>query len=218
MSYNLLDLRSRVRTKIKDTSYSASTIDSFINDAIFEIAGLFPWIYLQKIATGALTTDVHTLAQQSDWQRTTKLILLNPTTPTSNRDITKYFKTWETFFNLWPAPDLLNSAQPIYWTEYGTTIYFNCPADVAYLFRQFYQRTPTDLAADSDVPDFPVSFREAIVLGATYRCEQERENDDIAALRQNEFNDKIGDLIMRFANDSAITPDTVLPMNNEDDY
>lgn len=210
MAYNLLDLRARVRTKIKDTSYSASTIDGFINDTIVEIADLYPWKYFQAINSDALTLDSNTYDQQSDHQTTTKLVLLHPTQTTSNWDITRYRKPWEEFFDIYPAADTLDSSQPIYWTEYGNKIYFNCPANLAYLIRQYYQKVPTELDADADIPELPQNFREAIVLGASYRCEEERDNYDIAAILQNRFNDRVSDLIMRFPNDTMTGPDTVV--------
>lgn len=219
MSYNLLDLRSRVRTKIKDSSYSAATIDGYINDAIVEIADLYPWVYFQKVVSGALTVGEHTYEQQDDHQTTTKLILLHPTTTTSHRDLTKYRKPWEDFFNTFPAPDTLDNSQPIYWTEYGDQIYFNCPANLAYLLRQFYQKIPTELSADADIPELPQNFREAIVLGASYRCEGERDNYDIKAVLQNDFGDRVSDLMMRFPNDTMAGPDTVImPTGGRSDW
>jgi hypothetical protein len=210
MAYNLLDLRSRTRAKIKDSSYSATTIDGFINDAICEIADLYPWVYLQKLFSDALTVGVHTHDQQSDHQTTSKLILVHPTQTTSYWDITKYRKPWEQFFEAYPAPDQLDNSQPLYWTEYANQIYFDCPANLAYILRQFYQKVPTELTSDSDVPELPQNFREAIVLGASYRCEEERDNYDIAAVLQNRFNDRVSDLITRFANDTMAGPDTVV--------
>lgn len=210
MAYNLLDLRSRVRTKIKDSSYSAATIDGYINDAIAEIADLYPWVYFQKLVSGALTVGEHTYEQQADHQTTSKLVLLHPTQATSHWDITKYRKSWEEFFDIFPAPDTLDNSQPIYWTEYGNQTYFNCPADLAYLLRQYYQKIPTELSADDSIPELPQNFREAIVLGASYRCEEERQNYDIAGVLQNRFNDRVSDLIMRFGNDTMVGPDTVV--------
>lgn len=210
MAYNLLDLRSRVRAKIKDSSYPAATIDGFINDAIVEIADLHPWVYFQKVVAGALTIGEHTYKQQPDHQTTTKLILVHPTQATSYWDITRYRKTWEQFFDIYPVPDALDNSQPVYWTEYGNQIYFNCPANLAYTLRQYYQKIPEELTADSDTPELPQNFREAIVLGAAYRCEEERGNYDIAAILQNRFNDRISDLMLRFANDTMVGPDTVV--------
>ena len=218
MAYDLLDLRSRVRTKIKDSSYPAATIDGYINDAIVEIADLYPWIYFQKLISGSLTVGEHTFEQQTDHQSTTKMVLIHLTNTTSNWDITKYRKPWEKFFHTFPAPDNLSNSQPYYWTEYGNQIYFNCPADLAYTLRQYYQKIPTELSDDADVPELPQNFREAIVLGASYRCEEERDNYDIAAVLQNRFNDRVSDLIMRFANDTMTGPDTiVMPGGLRDD-
>jgi hypothetical protein len=219
VSYNLLDLRSRVRSKIKDSSYSAATIDGFIDDAIVEIADLYPWVYFQKVVSGALTVGEHTYEQQDDHQITSKLILIHPTQTTSFWDITKYRKSWEEFFDTWPAPENFDNSQPLYWTEYGNQIYFHCPSDLAYTLRQFYQKTPTELSADADVPELPQNFREAIVLGASYRCEEERDNYDIAAVLQNRFNDRVSDLMMRFPNDTMAGPDTVImPSRRQEDW
>lgn len=217
MAYDLLDLRSRVRTKIKDSSYSAATIDGFINDAIVEIADFYPWTYFQKVVSGALTVDEHTYEQQSDHQTTTRLVIIHPTNTTSFWDITRYRKNSDDFFDLYPAPENTTSAQPHNWTEYGNQFYFSRPADLAYTLKQFYQKIPTELTADADVPELPRNFREVIVLGASYRCEEERQNYDIAAILQNRFNDRISDLMTRFANDTLAGPDVViLPGSNQD--
>lgn len=210
MAYNLLDLRTRVRTKIKDSSYSAATIDGFIYDAIVEIADLYTWSYFQAIDTSALVIDDNTHPLPDNHQSTTKLILLHPTNPTSHWDITRYRRSWEEFFDIYPAADTLTSSQPIYWTEYGGTLYFNCPSNLAYQLRHYYQKTPTELTDNDDVPELPQNFREAIVLGASYRCEEERDNYDIAGVLQNRFNDKVSDLIMRLANDTMTGPDVVV--------
>lgn len=210
MAYTLLGLRSRVRAKIKDSSYQATTIDAFINDAIVEIADLYTWSYFQKVVAGSLTVGEYTYAQQADHQITTKLLLVHPVNTTSHWDITRYYTPWERFFDLYPAPDTQTNSQPIYWTEYGNQLYFNCPANLAYTLRQYYQKIPTELTTDDSVPELPVNFQEAIVLGAAYRCEEERDNYDIAAVLQNRFNDRISDLIMRHGNATMTGPDTVV--------
>jgi hypothetical protein len=219
MAYNLLDLRTRVRTKIKDSSYSAATIDGYINDAQVEIADLYPWKYFQKIVAGDLTVGEYTYVQQDDHQITTRLILIHPTSTTSYWDMTKYYRPHESFFNIFPAPDAQDNSQPAYWTEYGNQIYFNSPVNLAYTMRQYYQKIPTELSSDSSIPELPISFREALVLGAAYRCEEERDNYDIAATLQNRFNDRVADLMNRFANETMTAPDTIVqPGYSEDDY
>lgn len=210
MAYSLIDIRSRVRTKIKDTAYPASTIDSYINDAIGEIASLYPFKQFQKVVDGSLSIGEYVYLQQEDHESTIRLILIDPVTTTSFFDMTARKVTSDRFFDLYGVPDANANGQPSYWTEYGNQMYFNCPANKSYTLRQFYQKTPTELELDGDVPELPLIFRESIVLGAAYRCEEERGNYDISAILQNRFADKTGDLMMRFANDSLGGPDTII--------
>lgn len=210
MAYQLSDLRTRVRSKIKDSSYSATTIDGFINDAQQEIADLYTWPYFQKIVSGSLTVGEYTFEQQSDHQTTERMHLVHPTTTTSFWDLTDRYMSPTEFFSTFPEPGEMNNSQPNFWTEYQNQIYFNCPSDNTYTLKQFYQKIPTELTADADVPELPQNFREALVLGAAYRCEEERDNYDIAAILQQRFNDKVSDLINRFANTTLAGPDTVI--------
>ena len=218
MAYDLQDLRIRVQSKIKDSSYSASVIDGFLNDAQQEIADLYPWTYFQKIVSGALTIGEYTYEQQSDHEITERLILLHPTDPDWYFNITKNYLPHESFFSRYPAPDTQDNSQPYEWTEYGDQLYFNCPVNLAYVLRQYYRKTPTELAADGDVPELPRSFREALVLGAAYRCEEERDNYDIAAVLQRRFEEKMADLILRHANTTLAGPDTIVMPGKKEDY
>lgn len=215
MSYNLLDIRNRVRSKIKDSAYSASDIDGFINDAQVEIADLYTWSYFQKAVSGPLVVGEHTYELQDDHQTTERLILIHPTNSDSYWNITKNYLDQEDFFARFPVPDSQDNSQPVFWTEYGDQMYFNCPADLAYTLRKYYYKIPTELTDDADVPELPRNFREALVLGAAYRVEQERDNYDIAAVLQNNFNDRVSDLITRLSNTTLTGPDTViLPAND----
>lgn len=209
MAYNLLGLRTSVRTKLKDTSYSASTIDEAINDTIQEIADLFEWPYFQRIVEGALTVDEYTFELPSNHQLTKGLTIIEPADLTSGVDITPYHMTPDEFFGVFTTIAAQDSSKPHHWTEYGYQIYFNQPVDKAYILRQTYIKIPDELTADTDVPELPREFREAIMLGAVYRCEEERENYDISGVMQNRFNDRVADLISRHANNTG-APDTVI--------
>ncbi len=210
MAYNLLDLRTRVRAKINDTSYSSTNIDNFINDAQVEIADLHPWTYFQKVISGDLTVGEYTYELQDDHQTTERLVLIHPTESDRFWNLTENYLNNEEFFERFPAPDSVDNSKPYFWTIYGDQLYFNCPVDLAYTLRQFYIKIPTELSGDSSVPELPQNFREALVLGATYRAEQERGNYDIAAVLQNQFNDRVSDLMMRLANTTSATADTVI--------
>tara|TARA_R110000782_G_scaffold121417_1_gene212478 strand:- start:655 stop:1317 length:663 start_codon:yes stop_codon:yes gene_type:complete len=218
MAYDLNDIRTRVRAKIKDSSYSASNIDGFIDDAQMEIADLYPWQFFQKAVTGTLTVGDYTYELQDDHQTTERLIILHPT-DNSYRNITNNFLPADEFYIRFPAPDTQTNGQPLFWTEFGDQRYFNCPAGLEYRLRTYYRKIPTELSTDAQVPELPRNFREALVLGAAYRCEEERDNYDIAAVLQNRFNDKVSDLMTRLANTTTAGPDTVIGgFQMEDDW
>jgi len=210
MAYNLLDIRNKVRSKIKDSSYSGPTIDGFIDDAQMEIADLYPWSYFQKSVSGTLSVGDYTYELQDDHQITERLILIHPTNSNSYWNITKNYLPEDKFYSVYPSPDSQDNSQPHYWTEYGDQRYFNCPVDLAYILRTYYRKVPTELTADTDVPELPRNFREALVLGAAYRCEEERDNYDIAAVLENRFTTKISDMITRMANTTSTGPDTII--------
>lgn len=210
MAYTLQDIRNRVRTKIKDSAYSANDIDGFINDAQQEIADLYTWKYFEKSVAGALTVGEYTFELQDDHQITQRLILIHPTQANTYINITDNYMESDMFFDRYPAPDTLDNAQPYSWTEYGDQVYFSAPVDLAYSLRTYYLKTPTELTADSDVPELPRNFREALVYGAAYRVEQERDNYDIASVLEQKFGDRVSDLMNKHSNTTLTGPDTVI--------
>ncbi len=210
MAYNVLSLTSLVRRKLKDNSYSASDILSFLNDAQSEIADLHEWTFFEALVEGAGTQDEYTFEQQDNHQVTNKLVLVDPDDSAIYKVMDDYYLPYEEFFERFPVPDAHDSAWPTYWTEYGDQLYFNCPMDKAYKIRRWYIRDPVDLDDNADVPELPVSFREALVLGAAYRAEEQRDNYDYAAVLQQKFNDRVGDLINKIVNRQNITPEVVV--------
>jgi hypothetical protein len=206
VAYDLQDLRNRVRRKLKDNSYNGGDIDNFLNDAQTEIADLFHWPFFQKTVEGALTVDEYTYEQQSDHQLTNHIILIDPDNTTQSRNISKGYLTPDDFFERFPNPGAIPSAWPSYWTEYGDQVYFSCPVDKEYLFRQHYYRLPSDMATDNSTPDLPIDFREALVLGAHYRAEEQRDNYDFSAIVQKKFEDKVNDLIERYSTRQLAVP------------
>lgn len=209
MAYNLLDLRTRVRAKIKDSAYPQDTIDGFIYDAIVEIAELYPFKYFEKRRDYVSSVGATTYSHLPDHETTNTLIIVDPDTLKAS-NITRYYIPSEEFFDVYANYSTNQQGMPESWTEYGGVIYFNRPLNKAYTIRELYQKIPDELTDVNAVPEVPISFRELIVLGAAYRCEEERGNDDIAAIRQNRFNDRMGDMILRQSNDTLTGPDAIV--------
>lgn len=210
MAYNRLDILSRVRIKIKDQAYSATAINGFIDDAQQEIAELYPFECLSTFIEDSLSTGDYVFTLDDEVQSIKKLILVDPDDTGSHRDLSDSYLPLKDFLATFPVPDSRPEAQPVYWTQHNTELWFNCPPDKDYDVRIVAQKIPADLAEDTSIPDLPISFREALVLGAAYRCEEERDNYDIAATLKQRFEDKVSDIINRSANTTMAAPDTVI--------
>lgn len=207
MAYTLADLQSAVQDDLKDPSFNATRITRYLNyaqDAIFN-TNLFK--FCEKSVAGSLTIGEYTYDQQSDWQTTIGGIVYDPSN-TSVRlilDENSYLDHRD-FFDSYPAPDLNPNALPSHWTEFGDQVYFNCPVDKTYTFKQRYYREAVDLTSPDDVPDVPKAFRELLEFYADHRSEKYRGNHDIAATYLQEFEDGLESMMLRFAETTQIGP------------
>jgi hypothetical protein len=207
LAYNLLDLTSAVQDDLKDSSFNSTRIRRYLNHGQKIIFGTHEFKFTEKSVSGSLTIGEHTYEQQSDHEATIGGVLINPSATTSYwvMDETNYLGYRE-FFARNPDPSVNTNARPSEWTEFGDQIYFNCPVDKAYIFKQRYYRIPTDMTTDASVPDVPVTFRELLELWADYRGEKYRGNHDIAATYKQEFEDGLEAMAMRYGPVTSVGP------------
>ena len=200
MAYNLLDLTSSAQDDLKDPSFSSTRLRRFFNHAQKKIFNTHTFKFCEKSVSGTLTVGDYTIEQQDDHQATINGILIDPvnTSRFVVLDDTNYM-VHRQFFDEFPDPSTQQQGMPTYWTEFGDQIYFNIPVDKAYTFRQRYYRIPTDMSADTDVPDVPSVCRELLEMWALYRSEKYRQNHDIAATYLQEFEDELEDMVLRYA-------------------
>ena len=200
MAYNLLDLTTNVLDDLQDPSFSSTRVRRYLNHGQKKIFNSHLFKFCEKSVSGLLTIGDYTIEQQSDHQTTINGILIDPTNNGRfvilNRE---NYLVHREFFKQFPDPSTQTQGIPSFWTEFGDQIYFDRPVDKAYTFRQRYYRVPTDLAADADVPDTPVEFRELLELWADYRAEKYRGNHDVAATYLQEFEDELEDMTIRFS-------------------
>jgi hypothetical protein len=101
---------------------------------------------------------------------------------------------------LMPDPDdttLHPAGNSLYWYYYAQTIRLNpVPAGVYTLLLRYYKK-PTSLSADTDVPSIPSQFEELLVVGATYRINQVKDNYDVAAIYKNSYDELLQKLVMQ---------------------
>lgn len=206
MAYNLLSLQTAVQDDLGDTAFNTTRITRYLNYGQQAIFNTHMFRFCEKSVSGALTIGKYTYNQQDDHQSTIGGILYNPTSTSSQLvlDEDNYLAHRE-FFDRFPAPELQTNNMPSYWTEFGNQIYFNCPVDVAYTFKQRYFCVPVDIT-DVVAPTVPVSFRELLELYADFRSEKYRGNHDIAGTYKQAFDDELENMVLRYAEATQLGP------------
>lgn len=207
MAYTLSDLQSSIQSDLKDPSFSSDNITRYLNRGLSAIFNTHLFKFTEKAVSGALTIGEHTYEQQDDHESTIGGSLTDPdnTDNVWSLDHNNYLSHRE-FFERFPDPSIESSGQPTYWTEFGDQVYFNCPVDKEYVFKQRYYRTPTFLSSGTDVPGVPETFRELLETYALYRAEKYRGNHDIAATYRQDFEDGLESMVMRYSPRTSVGP------------
>lgn len=204
MAYTHADLRSAVIDDLKDPSFSSSRVTRYLNRGISKIFNTHRFKFVEKAVSGDLTIGEHTFEQQADHQSTIGGSLTDLTTNNVVSIDEKNYLAPREFFKKYPDPSLLNSGMPTEWTEFGDQVYFNCPADKTYTFKQRYYRTPGTLSADADVPDVPETFRELLEDYAKFRAEKLRGNHDVAATYKQDFEDGLEEMTISYSSRTSV--------------
>jgi len=199
MPYTGTDLISAVQDDLKDASFSSTRILRYLNYGQNTVANTFRFKFWQTSFTQILTIGVTTVAQQSNHENTISGVLVDPANTATrfklNRDT---YLDNDTFYEQFPDPTTEKSGMPVFWTEYGDMVVFNCPIDKAYSYTQKYRKLPTVIAAGT-TPDVPEAFRELLELYAVSRAEKYRGNHDIAATYKQDFEDGLEAMNIRYA-------------------
>lgn len=196
MDYTLAGLRNRVKIdKLDDPGYESSVIDNFINDAQREIFNTNELYFAEKIFKGTLPTGETSFILPSDLVTPQMLILIAP--DNSVYDITQHYMGFRDFFQSHAAAEFRDAARPSVWTLHGKQMYISTPTDQQYILKTLYLKSPALLVNDTDVPETPEDFSEALILGALYRCQLRNEDYDIAAGTKAEFLEMMDSIIQR---------------------
>ena len=200
MAYNLLDLQSAIQDDLKDPNFNASRLTRYINYAQLWIFNTHSFRFCQKAVSGALTIGSFQYNQQTDHQSTIGGVLIDVTNPKRVFELNKdTYRPHREFFESFPDPSSNTAAMPSAWTEYSGQLYFNCPVDKAYTFNQRYYRVPVTLAAATDVPTVPESFRELLELYAEFRAEGYRGNRDVSVMIEGQMNNMLESMVLRYS-------------------
>lgn len=201
MSYTLSDLVSKVQQRIRDTGYSSTEIKSYINDAQNDIFNEYRLPFMETVQAYTLAVGVSDITNGSGLP-TNYVQALDLLLTTANREKPLIYKDIKEVDVLYPDADdtvAYPTSVPSYWYNYAGTIrVFSVPDDTYTVSLRYYKK-PTELSGDSDVPEVPSEFAEALVVGAAYRVMQVKDNYDQAGILQNKYDEIVQKLVNKYS-------------------
>lgn len=201
MAYQLSDLVTKVQNRIKDTGFSSTVIKDFINDTQRDIFNEYSLPFMEATQSYTLASGTADITNGSGLPSNfTQAIDVSITT--SGRESLLMYKDYQEIDQLYPDPTdtaAYSTNLPMYWYKYGETIKVFPVPNQAYTANLLYLKAPTALSNDSDVPEVPPEFEEILVLGATYRVFQVKDNYDKAGVIENKYNELLQKLAVRYS-------------------
>lgn len=211
MAYTLSTIAGQVRSRIRDTSYDPTLTTDAINDTINDVFNEYTLPFMQTTQTYTLTAGTSDITNGSglpdNYVQAIDLIV----TSTGLEMVLPYR---ETSISDGTNPDQDDQAAntPQYWYKYGDTIRIYPKPAAAYTVTLRYYKKPTELSADSDVPEIPSEFKELIVVGAAYRIMQIKDNYDQAGILQNKYDEILQKMVVRYTQVQTGQP-FIMPVN-----
>jgi hypothetical protein len=211
MSYILGDIASRVRLRIRDTSYSSSETIQYVNDTVNDVYNEYRLPFMETTSNGTMTaldSDIYGVATLPiDYVQAIDLII---TTQGQERRLP--YRDADQIAGIYPDSDDTTAhpaGQPEYWYKYADTIRVFPTPNAAYTFTLRYYKRPALLSANADIPSLPSEFEELIVVGASYRIMQVKDNYDQAGILENKYDELLQKLVSRYSQTQTGTPHTM---------
>lgn len=197
MNHTLAGIRSRVIIdKLDDEDFDPNIVDNFINDAQRDIFSSYTLPFTEKIFTGSLPEGETMFQFPSDVSSLQSFIINDG--QGRNTDILNNFMSFSEFNRQYPYP-VGNAVGSIgNWSIYGNKMLVSRPIPAGYTMTLYYNKVPATLAADTDVPEIPEEFQEALVLGAYYRVQLREGDSEEALLTKSEYQRKLEQMVERY--------------------
>lgn len=208
MAYTTGTIVTRVQQRIQDTGYSSTEIKSYINDTQNDVYNEYRLPFMQTTQNYTLTANVSDITNgvglPDNYVQALDLILT-----TNGREKTLEYVDVRTIDGFYPDADdtTRNPANvPNKWYFYGETIKVFPVPNAAYTITLRYYKKPTELSSDADVPEIPSEFQELLIVGATYRVLQVKDNYDQAGVLQNKYDEILQKLVTKFSQPQVGSP------------
>lgn len=201
MAYTLGDIADKVRYRIKDSSYSSTEIRNYINDTINDIYNEYRLRFMETSTPFTLTANDPDITSGSGLP-TDFVQAINLSLTSSAYESVLQYKEHTEIDALYPDPTdtTIHPANvPQYWYMFGEEINVFPVPNTAYTVKLKYYKRPTMLSSDADVPDIPSEFEEILVIGASYRIFQVKDNYDKAGVLENKYQELLDKLVARYS-------------------
>lgn len=200
MAYQTSDIVAKVQQRVRDTSYSASEIKNYLNDAQNDVFNEYRLKFMKTSVNYTVSVGVSDITNGSDLPTNyVEAIKLINTTGGQEHDIP--YIDQDELDEMYPDngdTTQYANGQPEFWYEdEGTIRLFPAPAD-EYTLKLRYWKKPTILSADSDVPEIPSEFEEILLSGASYRVLQVKDNYDQAGIHENKYDELVRKLVAKY--------------------
>jgi|SRR6478672_5337148 len=214
MSYILSDIRTKVRQRIRDTSYDATEIANYLNDTQNDVFNEYRLPFMETTQDYTLTIGTADITAGNGLP--TNFVLPIDLILTSNgyegkldfRDTREMDMLYPDYENSTVYPN----STPTDAYKYGQTIKVFPEPDQAYTVTLRYYKRPTLLSSDSDIPSLPSEFEEMLVVGAAYRIMQVKDNYDQAGILENKYKELLDKLVMKYSRNQVGQP-TMMRIN-----
>lgn len=201
LAYQSSDIVTKVQQRIRDTGYSTSEIQNYLNDTLNDVFNEYRLPFMQTTQNYTLAANVSDITN-SVGLPTNFTQAIDLTLTTDGRDKVLPYRDFTWIDDRYPDPDDTDvhpASVPSYWYKFGTTIKVYPVPDAAYTVTLRYYKKPTLLDSDEDVPEVPSEFEELLVCGAAYRVLQVKDNYDQAAIHENKYNELLQKLVVKYS-------------------
>lgn len=211
MSYILTDLVTRVRNRIRDSSYDTTEIVDALNDTQYDVFNEYDLPFMEATQTYTVTVNVSDITNgvglPANYVHAIDLV-----DTSTGREQTIPYRQRRASDVENPSQDTQPASYPQYWYKYANTIrLFPKPAG-AYTLTLRYYKSPTVLSGDSDIPDIPSPFGEVLLSGAAYRILQVKDQYDQAAIHQNKYDEGLQKMVVKYSQVQTDEP-FIMPVN-----
>lgn len=196
MAYTLLDLKTTVKKRAKDTSFDDTLLTDYIQEAQNQVLEHYRFPFMEVSDTDTASIGSFELELYNDVEVILSLKLVYETTDAKFEPI---YLGYSEFYDRFDPDTEATSSSPVYFTVFNNTIIWGAPLDKTYKVYVKYLKTPKVFTADTDVPSIPKRFKEIIIRGALARVEEYRDNYDKAAIHFRKVEDLSEDMVNRLS-------------------